>query len=163
MDKERIKTRSSAIEIIPFSLDYLDQILVGAAQMHEDSIYADMPLDQDKLIKQFASCTQLGTDRYFRLAVRKGVLLGAFFGQVKHTFFCDDLLANDLGWWIIREHRCASAAAMRLLFDFEEWAKVQGAKKVMVGQVTARNVEKITKFYEHCGFRVVGYNTVKDI
>lgn len=162
MDIDRIKQRHAAIEVVAYHDKYRDQVLAGAVQMHEDSIYHDLPLDRDKVIRQLACCGNLVPDRYFRLAVRNGEVLGGFLGHVRKTFFCDELLAHDMGWWVIRSKR-GSAAAVLLLADFEQWARYQGACKVMVGQSTARNIERTTKLYEHCGFRVIGFNTVKDI
>lgn len=162
MDMSAISARHAAIEIVAYSDIYRDQVIVGAHQMHEDSIYHDMPLDTDKVIRQLACCGNLVPDRYFKLAVRGGVVLGGFYGHVRRTFFCDELLAHDMGWWVLRSKR-GSAAAVVLLADFERWAIAQGARKLMVGQSTAINMERTTKFYEHCGFRVIGFNTVKDI
>lgn len=159
---KNVLNRHSAIEVVSYDDKYRDQVLAGAVQMHEDSIYHDLPLDQDKVIRQLACCGNMAPDRYFKIAVRNGAVLGAFFGHVRKTFFCDELLAHDMGWWVIREKR-GSAAAVVLLADFEKWAKAQGARKLMVGQSTALNIGRTTKFYEHCGFRVIGFNTVKDI
>ena len=67
-----------------------------------------------------------------------------------------------MGWWVKQTARGGSAAIV-LLMDFEMWARGKGAKKVMVGQSTAVNIESTTKLFKHCGFRVIGYNTVKDL
>jgi GNAT superfamily N-acetyltransferase len=162
MDKERIEKRNSSIKIIPYAPEYNEQMGLIAEGMHRDSIYSDMPLDKAKVIRQLAACGNLAPDRWFRLAVRFGEVLGGFYGHSRKTFFCDEILAHDLGWWVKPNAR-GSAAAVMLLFEFERWAKTQGAKKLMVGQSTALDIERTTKFYKHCGFRVIGFNTVKDI
>lgn len=162
MDMSTILKRHSAIKVVPYSDEYRSQVIAGAYEMHEDSIYHDLPLDEDKVIRQLDSCGNLVPDRYFKIAVRNGEVLGGFYGHVRKTFFCDELLAHDLGWWVIRSKR-GSAAAIVLLADFEQWAISQGARKVMVGQSTERDIERTTKLYEHCGFRVIGFNTVKDL
>ena len=162
MDVARIRARFAKIQIVDFTIEYVDQVLAGAAEMHRNSIYRDMALDPEKVVRQLASCGTIVPDRYFRLAVRDGKVLGGFFGHVRRTFFCDDLLAHDMGWWVL-EHARGSAAAILLLDDFEYWARGQGAKKVMVGQSTELNIERTTKLFEHCGFRMIGFNTVKDL
>jgi len=162
VDKEKIIARHPRIQIVEYTDVYRDQVLVGAEQMHQDSIYHDLPLDKDKVIRQLAACGGIAPDRYFRLAVRDGVVLGGFYGHYRRTFFCDEVLAHDMGWWVLRNKRGSAAAAL-LLFDFEIWARANGAKKIMVGQSTAINMERTTKFYQHCGFRVIGFNTVKDL
>ena len=162
IDSVVIEQRHSTIQIIPYSNEYRDQALAIADEMHRNSIYHDLPLDEEKVIRQLSACGNIVPDRYFKLAVRNGEVLGGFYGHVRRTFFCDDLLAHDMGWWVKSSKR-GSAAAVMLLFDFERWARAQGAKKIMVGQSTALNIERTTKFYENCGFRVIGFNTVKDL
>lgn len=159
---ERIQHRHGSIQIVDFTIEYVDQVLEGAEEMHRNSIYHDMPLDKEKVVRQLASCGVVVPDRYFRLAVRDGKVFGGFYGHVRRTFFCDELLAHDMGWWVL-EHSRGSAAAILLLADFERWAREQGARKVMVGQSTERNIERTTKLFEHCGFRMIGFNTVKDL
>lgn len=159
---QRVLARPSSIQIVNLSAEYLGQAVEIAKEMHHNSVYADMPLDTGKVIRQLSACGTLVPDRYFRIAVRRDELLGGFYGHVRRTFFCDELLAHDMGWWVKKSAR-GSAAAIRLLADFERWAAEQGARKVMVGQSTAINVEATTRLFEHCGFRVIGFNTVKDI
>jgi hypothetical protein len=153
----------STIEVREYSNEYRDQAVEIAREMHANSIYKDLPLDEAKTIRQLtASGTPLVPDRYFRIAVRGKELLGGFYGHVRRTFFCDEILAHDLGWWVKQSARGGMAAVL-LLKDFEEWARAQGARKIMVGQSTATNIEQTTKLYKHLGFRVIGFNTVKDL
>ena len=159
---ERALKRPSTISIVPYADAYLAQALEIAHEMHANSIYRDLPLDEAKTITQLSASGVTVPERYFRLAVRSGEVLGGFYGQVSRTFFCDELLAQDLGWWVKKSSR-GSAAAVLLLADFESWARAQGARKVMVGQSTELNIETTTKLFKHCGFRVIGVNTVKEL
>lgn len=159
---DKVAARHVTIKMVPYDHQYRDQTLAIAHEIHAESIYHDLPLDEEKVIRQLACCGGVVPDRYFKLAVRNGEVLGGFFGHYRRTFFCDEILAHDMGWWVRRDKR-GSAAAVVMLLDFEQWALEHGAKKVMVGQSTGRNIEVTTKLYEHCGFRVIGYNTVKDI
>lgn len=159
---ERIQARHATIRVVDYAHEYRDQVLDGAEEMHRNSIYHDLPLDKDKVIRQLSACGDTIPDRYFRLAVRDGKVFGGFYGHVRRTFFCDELLAHDMGWWVMR-HARGSAAAILLLADFERWARAQGARKVMVGQSTEINIEATTKLFKHCGFRVIGFNTVRDL
>lgn len=158
----RVLDRRTSISVVPYSHEYRDQAVEIAHEMHVNSIYGDMPLDEDKVIRQLSACGTVVPDRYFRLAVRSGEVLGGFYGHVRKTFFCDELLAHDMGWWVKQTAR-GSAAAILLLGDFETWAREQGARKLMVGQSTEINIEATTRLFHHCGFRTIGYNTVKDL
>lgn len=158
----RIVERPSSIKIIPYSDEYRDGVVEVAHEMHRNSIYHDLPLDEAKVVRQLAASGTMVADRYFRLAVMNGEVLGGFYGHVRKTFFCDELLAHDMGWWV-KESARGSLAAIKLLADFEDWAKAQGARKIMVGQSTEINIEKTTRLFQNCGFRVIGFNTVKDL
>lgn len=161
---QRVMARMrSDIAIVDWSPAFLDQALPIMHEMHANSIYADMPLDEAKVIRQLsASGSDKVPDRYFRVAVLRDEVLGAFYGMVQRTFFNDMLIAIDMGWWVKREARGTFAAPL-LLLDFERWAREKGARKVCVAQSTAVNIDATTKLFEGCGFRVTGANTVKDL
>ena len=149
------------IEIVDWSDEYLIQAADIAQEMHVNSIYRDLPLDEAKVLSQLiAAGNGVVPDRYFRIAVLHGEALGGFYGHVRRTFFCDEILAHDLGWWVKKSARNTMAAPM-LLLDFERWAREKGARKIMVGQSTEQDIEKTTRLFANCGFRVFGFNTVK--
>jgi hypothetical protein len=137
-------------------------VATAAEEMHRNSIYRNMPLDRDKVVRQLAACGNIVPDRYFRIAVRGDRLLGAFYGKVQQAFFSDEWVASDMGWWVGQGSRF-SAAAILLLADFEDWARSMGARKVMVGQSTGVDILRTTKLYNHCGYRIIGFNTTKDL
>jgi hypothetical protein len=154
---------SKRIQVIAFSLAYLASTMGLGRQIHSHSIYADAPFDEEKLAKQLLwAGTDKSPDRYFRIAVRGDVVLGAFYGYVHRVFFSDQLVANDLGWWV-REEARGGRTAMALLLDFEKWAKQQGAKRVGLGQTGVEDIERTTQLFVHCGYKVIGYNTMKDL
>lgn len=157
-----IERAHSDIQILPWSDEWRDQAMPIMIEMHHNSIYSALPLDEAKVIRQLAACGNIVPDRYFRIAVLKGEGLGAFYGHVQRSFFCDEILAHDMGWWVKKDAR-GSMAAPLLLADFEQWARQKGARKVMVGQSTEQDIDKTTALFKACGFRVIGYNTVKDL
>ncbi len=159
---QKVLARPSAIQLVPWMDEFRDQAIEIAREMHAHSIYHFLPLDPAKVARQLAACGNIVPDRYFRMAVRNGVVLGGFYGHYRRTFFCDELIAHDLGWWVKQDRRGGSAAIL-LLADFEQWAHTNGARMVMVGQVTGENIERTTKLYQRCGFRIVGFNAVKEL
>lgn len=151
-----------SIRVIPYEPRYLDGVLSVAREIHAHSLYASMPMDESKLIAQLSASGDIVPDRYFRLAVRGDEVLGGFYGCVSKTFFCDEITAKDMGWWV-KESARGGAAAILLLRDFEEWARSKGARICMVGQSGVENIERTTKLYQHCGYRVTGFNTAKEL
>jgi hypothetical protein len=159
---EEIASRCTSISVIDYDPIYRDQTIEVGREIHRESVYAEMPFDEDKLIAQLSICGRIAPDRFFKIAVRDGNVLGGFLGVVSKAFFCDALIAKDMGWWV-RESTRGSAAAICLLVEFEKWARIKGAKKMMVGQTGVKNIPRTTQFFNHCGFDICGVNTVKDL
>ena len=149
-------------QIIPYSPEYRQQVLDGAHEMHANSMFRDYAFDDSKLIQQIEAVGTYPDTLRFRLAVKNGTAYGAFYGSISRMFFCDELMARDVGWWVRQDWR-GSWAAICLLADFEQWAKERGCKKVMLGQSSGMNIEVTTRLYENCGYRLIGSNTVKSI
>lgn len=150
------------IEIVKYDNKYIEQVLEIAQEIHAASLYTNIDMDKEKLISQLNLASHMSPQTYFRLAVQNDVVYGAFLGIISPTFFCSDLIAKDMGWWIKPKFR-GSRAAIKLLRDFEAWAKISGAVKVMIGQTGVHDIDKTRKLFEHCGYTVVGYNTAKDL
>lgn len=148
--------------VIEYSPVYREQVIAIAQEMHADSMFRDYAFDPDKLIAQLELAAKHPDTAYFRIAVRDGEVFGGFYGTVSRMFFCDELMARDVGWWVKKSRR-GSWAAMALLEGFEQWAAERGALKAMIGQSSEIDIDKTSRLYRHCGYRIVGYNAVKDI
>lgn len=149
--------------VVPFADCYEQQVLVLAREMHaESSTHRSLPLDEVKLVQQLRASHSMPDTVYFRLAVRGDEVLGGFFGQISTVYFSQERVAKDLAWFVTRNQR-GSRAALLLVADFERWGQERGIRKFMLGQSTGVNVETTATLYEHLGYRVVGFNTVKEI
>jgi GNAT superfamily N-acetyltransferase len=148
--------------LIPYDPRYRDQVIQIASEMHADSMFRDYRLDPDKLIAQIQAAETRPDELYFRMAVANGEVFGGFYGMVTRMFFSDEKMGKDIGWWVKRTRR-GSWAAFKLLAGFEEWARSKGAKKCFIGQTSEIDVERTTRLYELCGYRIIGMNTVKDL
>lgn len=154
---------SNKIQIVPYHERYRAQVLRLAHEMHAESVsHSDMPLDDDKLIRQLETSHTMPDNVYLRLAVLGDDVLGGFFGVISTTYFCDERCCKDLAWFVSKTRR-GGAAALRLVADFEQWGIDQGVRKFFLGQSTGVAIETTTKLYEHLGYRVVGVNTVKEL
>lgn len=149
------------MKIVSYSPPYRNQVIQIAQQIHATSVYADLPLDEDWLI---ANLNSYGNNpaTYFSLVMRDEEVYGGFLGSVSRTFFCKELLARDMGWWVKPEKR-GSGAAILLLRDFERWSREKGARKIMIGQTGVVDIEKTTQLFIHCGYTPIGFNCVKDL
>jgi GNAT superfamily N-acetyltransferase len=84
-------------------------------------------------------------------------LVGALLGYISEFFFGSDLIASDSGWFILPEYR-GSRSAVRLLKNFQAWAKANGAKEVAMGVSTDVNPEKTGALLQKLGYKHVGGN-----
>ena len=159
---ERIKHRQTTIQIVDYDEQYRDGVVNVAKEIHAHSIYRNMPMDEDKVVRQLSLAGSIASDRFFKLAVRGGDVLGGFLACTFVPFFSDSLLARDLGWWV-KESSRGGAAAILLLQAFENWARGRGATKAMVGQSGIENIERTTGLYVHCGYSITGFNTCKEL
>ena len=159
---DRIAKRKSSIEIVGYDPKYRDGVIKVAKEIHAHSIYRDMPLDVDKVVLQLSLAGKMAPDRFFKLAVRGDEVLGGFFGCTLRVFFCDNLTAKDMGWWVSESSR-GGVAAILLLKAFEDWARTNGACKSMVGQSGIENIERTTRLFVHCGYSITGFNTCKEL
>ncbi len=151
------------IEIVAFDEKYTDQLLEIAREIHPASVYASRPLDEAKLLRQLAASGGIASDRWFRLAVEDGRVLGAFYGVVFPTFFNAMKIAKDMGQWTRRDGTAKNTWAL-LVSAFEEWAFSQGADFSGLGySVDEELIQPMRRIAEFQGYRVVGFNLLKEL
>jgi len=152
------------IHVVDFSPCYVEQLLPIAREIHAQSLYWDIALDESKLIDQLSGCGSRFPDRYFRLAVDddEDLLCGALYGIVFRTFFGKPTVVKDMGQWTRRDGRARNAWAV-LLHDFEQWGREQGAAMCSIGYHGLEDIEQKRRVFEMAGYRVTGYNTAKEL
>ena len=150
------------IEIVPFSDRYAEDVIAIARQMQAESVlHSRMSVDPAKLLSRLAAIAQ-SEYGYFKLALLNGLAVGAFIGLIDDVYWGSDLVARDLGWFVVKTAR-SSGAAGALLADFESWARGRGARFVMLGQTTGTDIARLTAIYQRFGYGAVGVNAVKEI
>lgn len=149
--------------LVSYSPKYRDQLIDLARLMHAESgVHFDVPFDEAKLASQFHGAVLMPDMIYLRLAVRGEEVIGAFFGVISEMFFSQQKAAWDQGWYVKREHR-GGRAVILLVNDWETWGKAHGVRKFNLSQTCEVNIEGTRKLMEHLGYRVIGFNAVKDI
>lgn len=149
--------------IVPYAPCYEAQVLALAREMHDESVFhRHIPMDEAKLITQLQAASGLTDTYYFKLCVRGDEVLGGFFGNISTVYFSTERVAKDLAWFVTRSRR-GSAAAVALVADFEAWAKSKGVKFFVLGQSTGIRMDTTRALYEHLGYEMIGFNTMKRI
>ena len=82
--------------------------------------------------------------------------VGLYAGFVSKYFFSDELVANDVAWYVIPEKR-GSQIALRLLDMFQLWAKDRGVSETRLGFTTDIKGEKFNSLMKKLGYDQVGY------
>lgn len=153
----------SNFKIVKLEERFIPGMLQVAHAIHAQSIYWDMDLDEGKLTQQFlAAETPQGPNRWFRLAVLGDRVVGGFHGERFRTFFGNQLVIKDLGWWVSPEMR-NHGAATDLIDAFEDWGRSFGAVKCFIGYNGIRDIEIHRRVFEYHGYSVTGYNTCKEL
>lgn len=148
--------------LIPYEPRFEAGVLEIAHELHQESVYRALPMDEHKVIAQLSGPFSQGENNYFRMVVKGDEVYGGFLGSLVRTFFGSALIARDHGWWVKRSRR-GTGAAVILLADFERWAREKGASWCVIGQSSAIDMEKTVKLYSHCGYTITGFNTVKEL
>jgi len=96
------------------------------------------------------------------LAKNEGKLVGFLAALKQRYFFSPKERVTDMGFYVLPDYR-GTTAALRLILAVEDWAKKHGISDVYMGQTTAVDMDRTLKFYNHLGYRTVGFNTVKHL
>lgn len=96
------------------------------------------------------------------LAKTENKIVGFLAGLKQRYFFSPKERVTDMGFYVLPDYR-GTTAALRLILAIEEWAKQHSIHDVYMGQTTAVDVERTMKFYNHLGYKTVGFNTVKHL
>ena len=96
------------------------------------------------------------------IAYKDGVPIGFISACIAPFFFSDYERATDLGFYIRPDHRGGSTA-LRMLRVLEKWAKQNGAKYLQIGHSVGGKVDEMKSFYIRNGYKVGGFNSMKEL
>jgi len=70
------------------------------------------------------------------------------------------LVATEFFWFVSLGKR---KEGIKLLIEFEKWAKDEGCKRIIMGYLKDLMPEKIESFYKKMGYRAMETNYIKEI
>ena len=147
--------------LVHYSPKYTVEIMSLAREMHSESVMREIPLAEDKLREQFAMAS-INPHIYLRLWLHDGAVTGGLYGILSQPYWTHDFVACDRAWFVLPGRR-GGIAAMRLLQDFEAWAKALGVRWIMPGQTTGVRMDDTRRLFEKAGYRVRGFNFIKEV
>ena len=132
--------------------DDLPAIVVLGRVMHEESSFAPMDYDVDR-VKETISDLMNKSQFVVVAEDTNGEVIGGMAGMVTQSWFGNDMVANDLALFIHPDHR-GGLMVVRLVKAFVHWAKLAGAKQIRPGVVSgSRTAEAL---YDRLGFTRCG-------
>jgi GNAT superfamily N-acetyltransferase len=96
------------------------------------------------------------------LALDGEELVGFTCGILHENIFNDVLRVSDIGVFVLKEYR-NSDIGKNLIEQLESWAKKHKAQQLWLGQTTGEQVETIAEYYRRLGFKISGFNAVKEL
>jgi len=94
----------------------------------------------------------------------EGQVVGLFLAMLAPAFFTDQLLGVELMWYVLPEYRGKLGdTPIRVLDEYEKWAKAGGATMINMVNIDLLNGEKVAKIYKSKGYRLAENTFVKEI
>lgn len=93
------------------------------------SAYASAVLPTDDEVED--SLLSLVAHGVVFVADKDGVPVGMLAGAMSRIWFCPRPVAAELAWWVDEEYR-GGTAGIRLVQQFQDWARLEGAKFVVM-------------------------------
>ena len=147
--------------VIPDDEQLLEAVRLGADMWAESPVYRHMKQDVAKLI-EFAYTMRADDNSFFMVALHHGEVIGFMLGSLAAHGFHTDLFAYDRFVYVSPTRR-GSTAASTLITAFEQWAKDNGAARVLLGVTTGTHTDATEKLYNKLGYVTVGVLTMKEI
>ena len=137
-----------------FSVSFGSAVVSLGTIAHAESAHRHMTLDVDyglSNVRNFISDSRCA----FWLAWSGDTPIGVFGGKVRPLFFSRDLIAEDILWYVLPEHR-GSRVGLQLLSLFERWAFEHGAKDLRIGQTSQLDPKVFNGILGSKGYELVG-------
>jgi GNAT superfamily N-acetyltransferase len=81
-----------------------------------------------------------------------GTMAGLLIGTISPQMMTDTVVAQEIMWYVQPEYR-NTLGSVRLLSDFEQWAKKRGADGIIMASFTATEEQKLGEFYRRRGYQ----------
>tara|TARA_B100001013_G_C24510068_1_gene402645 strand:+ start:231 stop:752 length:522 start_codon:yes stop_codon:yes gene_type:complete len=103
-----------------------------------------------------------GAPFFCRIAEKGDEAIGAIVAMLEPCWFSGEKIAYDMFIYVAPEYR-GRPTAMRLIKEYERWARANGALEICLGVLTGIHPAQTGSVYERLGYQKVGSNFVKEI
>ena len=141
---------------LPKMEDY-DQINDLGRWFQENSIYENCAWSPKKCHAMLVNCVEKQNPMFLRVVEKDNEIVGFFLGILTEYFFSTKKIANELVVIFKEDHRDGIAKPIiKMLIDFETWAKKHGAHEINVGIVSGIAGSGYSKLLTRYGLKEVG-------
>jgi len=155
-----VQLKESALVIREGTPDDIPIIVAMSKELHKESpVFVGMSFNEDRLASFLRSEFMVQAGCSF-IAEEDGSPVGMFLGLINPHQFSDDLMANELCYFIREEHR-GGPSGLLLISAYEKWAWDRGAVLITVDVSSGIHPERTLKLYERLGFQLQGYRVNK--
>ena len=152
-----LKTKGYTIRV--GDTDDIPSMIALGKKLHEESPrFMGMDYSEKKLFE--LGKVVAGQGGLF-IAEYDGEIVGMVVGLISEHFFGHDLMASDLTFYIHKDHR-GGTLGVRLMKQFEAWAKCMGARVISLGISTEIDAKRTGDLYRRIGYRTRGEMFVKE-
>ncbi len=136
-------------------------LLEMGREMHDESRFRHLPLDENRLAKAFRVAIDDTTGAYFlTLALSDDdEPVGFLFGTVDRPYYTQALIAHDFAFYVRPLFRGTRAGA-HLLKAFCRWAEKREVAEIHVYHTVDIEPDRFDRFVRSQGFRFVGGNYI---
>ena len=139
-----------------------ERMIALGAHMHAESVFASQPYLPDKLAAYCRFWLSEPSAGVAILAEDQQEVVGMMAGWCLEAFFNSERTARDMILYI-RPDKRGGMTALRLVKEFETWAKEAGARSINIGISAGINNERATKFYKSLGDAQRGVTLSKEV
>lgn len=112
-----------------------------------------------KLMTSFLRAIELDEIVLF-VAEDNNKLVGMLVGVVNESLFSNDKIASELAWFVEKEYR-GTSMALRLLAEFEKWAKLQDCS--FIAMIDLHRVNDLENMYNKLGYELAEKTYMKKV
>ena len=143
--------------IIEYDERYKQQAMAIGRRMHQESRFKDFRFDENQIERLINHANS-----YVLLSVVDEQVVGFFVGIVTPHWFGPDLVGQDLGLYIDKEHR-GGTMAVRFMKRFEQYCKTRGCVTVVLGSSADISTDAARRLYTGLGYTECGFLAHKEI
>lgn len=138
----------------------IDSVIELSKDFFNASPYSKSVEFSERRVKEvIRSCLLSPLGCVILLETDTGTSVGMLIAAASTTIFSEDLLAQELAWWVDPQYR--GRESLHLIEAYEEWAAVIGCRLIALGSIP--ELTELDKLYRRLGYTPKEQSYIKEI